>query len=218
MEFPKAIVLTPVFGLFPPTAVGNDILAAVTIDIGCTKSVGKLVGWPTTGKDAVGEALGDVVDLPLPVDRLGVGHADPGNMLLHTHEENFPAIPKEVGVESGLVSGALEGNALLPVPLGTLGILVPLGWLAVEGDDHHIDPAVAVVVVRINSKSLGVASAVGFAWLADFMRLPVRSLIPKVPDKDVITAILVDISKSNTFGAKQGINNRLSKLWRRLKG
>ena len=208
------VALAARFGLFPPAAGADHVVAAVAVEVADAQAVRELEG---AGDGLAGAAgLADRVHLP-GLRRVAAGR-EPGHLAfvvlalgLPAHDQHALAVAEQVGVERRLVAGAVPDLVLGPVARLALGVFVPVGGLAGEADDDLVGPAVAVDVVGPAGHALAVAvqAVAVIAGLADVVLVPGRGLVPGVADEDVDLAVLVDVGDRHALGAELALDHRL---------
>ena len=157
MELPGTIV--HFLRLLPPAVRADDVDAAIAVDIAVAQAVVEAVdGWDIL---AFFEGAADGDALP------GLGRIIVGDEVAHftavvvvaflrsfsswripAHDEIFLARLEQIDVDRRLVAGAVGQQVRLPLAALGAGVFVPVAWVAGEGNDDHVGPAIAVSLLR----------------------------------------------------------------------
>ncbi len=199
MEWPRP--LAGVFGLLPPAAGTQEVVAAIAVDVAHPVAVGEAVG-------AMGLSGGDGVEVPAALEVLGDGEPADLAFGLDGEHQDWLAGAQEVIEERGLPAGARPHHPLLPVAGLALRVFVPGATLAGEIDDDRVGPAIAIDVLGEVLEAQAVAPrGIVASDGPDLVHLPPGSLVPHVPGKDVEPAVAVDVRRCHALRAEGAVND-----------
>ena len=133
-------------GLFEPAGVGDDVVAAIVVQVAYAEAVGVffLVGFFGDGVEGPGfEGL-------LPVE------GDETEITFVGADEDGGFVAEEVGELGGFVSDGIKDLVFWPGGFGFAGVFEDEGGGAGEADDKEIGEAVVVEIVGPGEEVVGV--------------------------------------------------------------
>ena len=183
-------------GLLPPALTGEEIVAAVAVDVAVAEAVGEALPFGIRGGGGMEDpGAGGVFGIRRGVAEAIIGHAN----------QDGRAGGEERAEGGRLVVHGEEHDVTAPDAAGGAGVFIPRGINAGKTEHEHIGPGVAVEIGGEAEKIIGVDERVeGLGGINLVAGFEIGTGIPVGTGDDIEVAVLVDVGEVRALGEKFG--------------